>query len=276
MSVDQAGQIQNLRAIANYFKQNPDAIGTLYEKNMTEDEKLAKYEGKYYGQLNKFKQLTMNTYDDVNKFVGNSIEAISTMLKPVISDSEKALLAARRGDIMSRGDSAITNINDGAKIAGAQLLNVFKAAGLGVGVTSGFRSESVGSQHNKAGKSYAIDYQPSINGRLITTAEDVKTPEFEGLIAALKANENIANIILEYKDKSIFGDKYKDMNFLADETKKGVVLHVQFKKDLEKSVAGIQALFTNTIGSIEALNNIQKIFAEESGKLSPRYQRMTS
>lgn len=272
LTTDQAFQIQNLRAISNYFKQHPDTFGELNKRYMREDTKLDMYQDDDFGRLNAARQNLQDFYNDLSKFTGNAIDTMSIMLKPAISDSEKALFAARRGDkIMKRGDDAIKNINEGAKIAGASLLSVFKMAGFDVGVTSGWRNDAKkDSLHNVAGQSYAIDYQPNIGGKLITGAADVKTPEFESLVAALQANENIAKVILEYKDKSIFGDKYKDISADMPTAKEGAVIHVEFKKDLEKTEAGMIGLLSSVASSSSELMRLQQLIKDEWNKQSPQ------
>ena len=226
-----------------------------------------------YGNASRVLQKMKNFWNDTKSLVGNSIDAINEVLKPSIDSSERLLMSARSGPILNRGEDAITNIDAGAKLVGAGLLDAFKTAGYGVGVTSGYRADEKGTQHNVGGKSFAIDYQPNIAGQLLTGA-DVQTPQFEALVNMLKANENIANLILEYKDKSIFGDKFKGMTRSEPSAKNGVVMHLEFKKGLAETEEGVKSIFSSFGTMYDVAAKAAQVTSEEMGKASPQLKKI--
>ena len=226
-------------------------MGEIANKYRIEGNKLDSYDkgDKFYGIVNELKK-GLDTLLNPQSSTTNA--ALDEMLKSKILSAEEALFKARSGPIFGHGEEGVKSIDSGAKILGAELINVFQSAGFGVGVTSGYRAGGVDTKHNVNGKSLAIDYQPNIGGKLLSAA-DVQTPQFEALVNALKANENIANLILEYKDTSIFGDKFKGMTREESTANFGPVMHIEFKEGItntEESLMSMMASYNDMYGVI--------------------------
>lgn len=264
------GAIDGLSGVL-YGRKEYDRIAERYNEQA---DKNAKFEGTHVGYMAKMVDASVEFAETAYSASKSLHNTINEVLKPSIDSSEQMLVAARSGPILQRGTDAITKLDSGVKISGAELLNVFKTSGYGVGFTSGWRDDAKkGSLHNDGGVGRALDFQPNLGGKFLTEA-DIQKPEFEALVNALKANENIIELFLEYKDTSIFGGKFGDLVKESKDAQKGPVIHVGFKKGLAETEEGVKSIFSSLGGMYDAAAKAAQVASEEMGKASPQLKKI--